>query len=123
MNKKYVTSLKLSRELKELGVKQDSIFSWYKNEKGEVIKGRAYSEMELNLGGAKWIKICSTFLSGELGEKLPKDINNDWLCISKAIDSWVIEYQDLGLIEKAKTLAEAMGKMLAYLIKNKLIII
>ncbi len=131
MNKNLVTSLELSRELKELGVKQESEFYWSNcrvNAFGKYLFGKhqIITEKEMFLVKdyilyEKEITLYSAFLSGELGEMLSGNIDGDWLCISKTDDFWVVEYQNLGLIKKDKNLTEAMGKMLVYLIKNKLI--
>jgi len=64
MNEKHVTSLKLSKKLKELGVKQESEFYWDSKRK------------KLYFGKKEWFEkvdyIYSAPLSSELDEILPK---------------------------------------------------
>lgn len=66
----HVTSLELSRKLKELGVKQESQFYWFID---------SYSNMPiLGYGGQTHPDtICSAFLSSELGEMI-QDRCNEW---------------------------------------------
>lgn len=79
MIEKHVTSLELSKRLKELGALQESYFFWHEFnladfEEGESV-GTLRPEMEwhltsssLNTDGAGH---CSAFLASELGEMLP----------------------------------------------------
>ena len=69
----------------------------------------------------------------ELGEMLPKNIKSYWLTIIKVggnTTNWSVRYMENLLNKETKkwhwskmdsNMAEAMGKMLIYLIKNKLI--
>ena len=109
MNTKLVTSLKLSRELKELGVKQHSEF-YYDPRNGELRHGfESFADED---GKMKWF--VSAFLSGELGEMLP-----NWFGIEKG-DRWFVNPTNLPTEIKIKNfhyqadknLAEALGKML-----------
>ena len=113
-----VCSLKLAKKLKKLGVKQDSFWVWAKD-------GSMFSDGEIGLRpnhGKDDEYIASAFLSGELGEKLPvaietkKTSNSSWFCGDKSIQ----DSRNFRVYRAGKTEAEARGKMLAYLIKNKL---
>lgn len=71
MKENKVCSLELSKKLKELGVKQESIYSWFKNDMGTLFVGEDLQFYNKNK------KICSAFLSDELLEMLPKVIEDD----------------------------------------------
>ena len=124
---KQVTSLKLSKKLKKLGAKQESV--WYWTDLTGVktkVGGRFYTtdwyitdnnlaEIDKVIFGKHYI---SAFLPVELGERLPEGITTEkikprYLCIDIKTK---IEIE-------AKTEANARGEMLAYLILNKLITI
>lgn len=108
-----VTSLELSKRLKELGVKQDSLWYWGKrtfaNGVGVIDKEKANS--------SAWIKICSAFTVVELGEML-----------KYSLQSYYEDHDgDYHISIFGKTImfidgkeADARAKMLIYLIKNKL---
>ena len=118
MNPKYVTSLELSKKLKELGIKQESEFYWIKKKNkwklvyiGEKRKGLAFALIK--------IAGISAFLSGELGEII-KDV--DWALPHYANGSWWAYGRSTNNPDiEAETLAEAMGKVFVYLKENKLI--
>ena len=136
MNKKLVTSLELSRELKELGVKQESEFYWEKfPRKWELMRGRD----KYDTPKERKLKYASAFLSGELGEMLPAELWKDEVHLALMIQKIHIgdkKFPDYGkfgttylnvpsmsnvLHSEVDTLPEAMGKMPAHLIKEKLI--
>jgi hypothetical protein len=58
-----VTSLEVSKKLKELGVKQESLWYWWK-------AGHIFVE-ERRYAGRQWEKLASAFTVAELGEMLP----------------------------------------------------
>ncbi len=145
-----VTNLELSKKLKELGIKQNSLFWWSREHQKALHKITfSYSKFET----ADKEPHISAFTVAELGEMLPKTIKSpkagdkrNWqdvshistkereemryvgiLSINKPTD-WIVLYQGyiiLGFDIKAhthdKTMANAMAKMLIYLIENKLI--
>ena len=129
-----VTSLKLSKRLKELGVKQDSLFSWVKPKDKDVWVCWYYKELcrdEVK----DWDDI-SAFTVAELGEKLPKehqfysypmvlDGKDAWDCTSDNKNLFADEGWEIGQSGMppmfAKSEANARAKMLVYLIKNKII--
>jgi len=160
MNKNLVTSLELSKRLEKLGVKQESEFYWLSLQSGAIVELvskfvknqykqgkfregniRYVSKKDMENGRRYYENDYSAFLSGELGETLPKinvhlpyknelDYGKRWnlLIFETRERVWRVEYvwrghnhQEIYYNEEAKTLAEAMGKMLVYLIENKLI--
>lgn len=127
---KYVCSLELAKELKELGIKQESEFYWIWNtvlKKGEGLNFRKQTRSYKDFGDVKsrgCIKYYSAFTVGELGEKLP-----DWCASfnhkqSEKIRKWRCEADSEQIcltIQFADTEANARAKMLIYLLENKLI--
>lgn len=123
---KQVCSLELAKKLKELGVKQESLFYWvkenrlvYKTQTGFYLENGAgfsndlFNELEI------YNATFSAFTVAELGEMLPsamtltrKTVENSWRYPSLNGDS---------LYEKTE--ADARAKMLIYLIKNNFITI
>jgi hypothetical protein len=117
-----VCSLELARKLKELGVKQDSYFRWYR---GKILRGNQLTQ-ELRRGAPP----VSAFTVAELGEMLPRLANyRIWqqhsTNSSKLAGKWAITINDVKDDKfddlTADTEADARAKMLIYLIKTKLI--
>lgn len=123
-----VTSLETSRRLNELGVKQDSL--WYHTYYEEL--DDTFIEL-----GKNHSDVVSAFTVAELGELLPKrnkrwDIegkwsNDWWFRIDQAWGDWYVNYHGdhnyVHLLDEPirdKNIAEAMGKMLIYLLENGL---
>jgi hypothetical protein len=120
-----VVSLELSRKLKELGVKQQSLFWWMGQKYGPSFP--AY-----NCENVRGV-ICAAYTVAELGGMLPAlfkvEDKNTWA-------QWFAwtngEYFYIGYDDKegtyipsqaiaAETEADARAKMLIYLLENKLI--
>lgn len=139
-----VVSLDIAKELKELGVRQESLFWWApdfigRNEVKEW--GIRYNDiMNPETTPMAHPDYVSAFTVAELGEMLPESVlsirplqNNRWnykpkdkWLVAKAgdsdyccLDESFIDTQLYGV--SADTEADARGKMLIYLIKNKLI--
>lgn len=127
-----VTSLELSKKLKELGVKQESLFHWVKN--GAVwylydtpnFSENSYhrNEVEERLGTSD--DFVSAFTVTELGEMLQLDKVSDGKIIVErgaASKDWYvsIESDGGGVMFVSDTEADARAKMLIYLLENKLI--
>lgn len=130
-----VCSLELAKKLKELGVKQESLFYWIES----------YDPEDANNGGWSVIRLMkpnkynySAFTVAELGEMLPKAIkskvNQDMEDIFYLEIDWIggknrCRYVSDGkylLIDESEqitsdTEADARAKMRIYLIENKLI--
>ncbi len=107
-----VTNLELSKKLKELGVKQESLFVWY---------GLPFWIPVLDTFKNKdGLELYSAFTVAELGEMLPhhvtstKSINNYWY------SDWQFN-NGTEHVEESDKEADVRAKMLIYLIENKLI--
>ena len=134
MNTK-VTSLTLSKRLKELGVVIDSEFMWYseksiKNEDGKwergqwklIQKQKGYiSEFATEWGYKKYI---SAPIAEELGELLPEVIKDAYLIIYKDFEGWNVSYENYEMTQLrnvADTITNAMASMVIYLKEQNLI--
>lgn len=123
---KQVTSLEISKRFKELGVKQESLFVWYRQQGTREWNIELKSEVEkIPLP----FEIISAFTVAELGEmfhrSLPISIrtypnwyegSRSWACLWKDIkaeQNWETKY--------SATEADARGKMVIYLIEKNLI--
>ena len=115
-----VTSLELSKKLKEIGVKQESenYFHYceeckneYENYKGEFLDYKGHSES------------TSVFTIYELLEIIPKEINYYFLHINNIDDEWYIYYEDAyGTLNSKQTsdksMANSLAMMIIYLVEN-----
>lgn len=134
---KHVVSRIICKRLKALGVKQDSQFYWVKSKKrttGTDASGWSYYWRLLSADKIRPVmEIVSAFLASELGEMLPETIIRHhkklFLQISKFDGVYFVIYLDIeNVLDQTKhwdsrNLADALGLMLEYLIKNKLITI
>lgn len=127
-----VTSLELSQKLKELGVKQNSIFNWYyRSGFEEPHHHQVLSTRESMHHGDDLNVNCSAFTVAELGNLLPSYILINGLpkflyCWKDDAGAWRIHYAQWGemtdfFVDKCETEADARAKCLIYLIENKLI--
>jgi hypothetical protein len=116
-----VTSLELSKRLKELGVKQESVFWWnvlFNSGETELENFQRYKTSD----GSPCDDSISAFTVAELGEMLPagyasahgKDMK--WICFCEFKRSG-----DEGYLKHGDTEADARAQMLIYLLENKLI--
>ncbi len=138
-----VTSLELSKRLKELGVKQDSYFYWVKlKDNFELFSLAEVYIKELNKGESQ-IETYSAFTVAELGDMLPKALEMKTKTRGQKYMKFFLEFFwddsdkkntvvyrtndelqiDYWVFKDAKTEAEARAKMLIYLLENKLITI
>ena len=113
-----LVSLEPAKELKELGVKQDSLFAWYRyaNTTNIVIDDRDRQECEE--------KLCSAYTVAELGEMPPIECSlyksrNRELYGDKIL-FFCSDSNGRVLIYSEKE-ADARAKMLIYLIKEGII--
>jgi hypothetical protein len=106
-----VTSLELSKKLKELGVKEESLWYWWK-------AGHIFVEEE-RYAGKQWEKLASAFTVAELGEMLPKGFNQYEDTFYKT-RTWKFRTSARGLNIEGNTEADARAKMLIYLLENRL---
>lgn len=112
-----VTSSELSKRLKELGVKQESYFSWRFM---DVFSTSELSKNELNSPTT-----YAAFTVAELGESLSVEVasyktHNEGLNVA-CIKYVVCEHSKYTNIEWAAAEADARAQMLIYLLENKLI--
>ena len=117
-----VCSLELAKKLKELGVKQDSLFKWHSklDEKGN----RVHTEI-VYLPIKQMEQDYSAFTVAELGEMLPNSIDKFVMVIMKMNKgTWVCGYykdlKEMFYEVGDKILVTAMAKMLIWLIENKM---
>lgn len=146
-----VSNLELSKRLKELGVKQESLFYWYRMSRGMFALGDASDVMnngeQINKTTAPQWEEYSAFTVAELGEMLPEFIwdkseKDKRKSIKKYFMSFVSDDDNIKKVvyksnnddgmddgwivcddENAHTEADARVKMIIYLIENKLITI
>lgn len=110
-----VCSLELAKRLKELGVKQESLFYWHHENGKDYV---SYADPSFCL--CPYEKI-SAFTVAELGELLPagmlssraKDNTGWYIQVITPVDKWNIMYA-------CETEADARAKMLIYLSGNNL---
>ena len=138
---KIVTSLEASKKLKELGVKQESIFSWIQTYDSTLapilnhsiartpdVRGDLYL-VDKSPNGRNY----SAFTASELAELLPndletKEVHHHLVIIScKNNEDYEVDYRNIynqSMIPptiKGRTLVEALAACLIYLKENKLI--
>jgi hypothetical protein len=132
-----VTSLELSENLEMVGVKQESLFYWNFSQHLEIDNSNISGNLELKKGEKRWevgykyrwidqvsaaapnlIKELSAFTAAELTEIIPK---GTWLNVFNHSLEFQVQDKDLGLVFADKNLANALAKMIIYLIENNLI--
>lgn len=128
-----VCSLELAKELKEIGVKQESLFWWtaYENPLAGILKEEDVPEDRWNImysrqtkkSGFDWL--YSAFTVTELGMMLPYKINDQYcLTILKNVnESWAVSYYNnihnrLKILTIDETEANAMAMMVIKLIRG-----
>ena len=129
-----VCSLEISRRLKELGVKQDSVFWWTLDHKADWEAVHMHSASELSISNGH---VLSAFNVAELGEMLPWSIDETdlgrkvggrrWNLLIRhprnSADGWAVAYyinsSEHSLHDEwGDKEADARGKMLIWLIEN-----
>jgi hypothetical protein len=110
---KQVCSLDLAKRLKELGVKQESLFYWHIDSMKEF---DPRVKMGLPSGDVATYGI-SAFTVAELGERLPKEAVSSWRYFPDGTDApegwrWKCYYQDDDIARVwADTEADCRAKM------------
>ena len=109
-----VVSLELAKKLKELGVKQESLFYLHQD-------GIGVPHFHPTEGDCNWSDCVSAFTVAELGDMLPENTNTFKEPVGKR--EWVCTRNEPGVMLSfhANTEADVRAKMLVYLIENKLI--
>lgn len=139
--KDQVCALEYGQKLRELKVKQESLFYWGGKCQYEADHGLAYlngtRELVFQPGSTPHSDGCSAFTVAELGEMLPTRL----LLEGKHYPEYEYEYRqclkgdkgfrawyenpkdgdDYQLVKEADTEANSRAKMLIYLLENKLI--
>lgn len=131
---KQVISLELAKRLKELGVKQDSVWHWvgysdkvqgkrfgdktFEERKNSFVLERTWQPQK-----ADYLESYSAFTVAELGEMLPLGAYSVKIrTIKKGLTRWTCTSGDTkNFIEAADTEADARAKLLIWLIENKLV--
>lgn len=129
-----VLRLELAKKLKELGVKQESIFVWQNQKdwhtkkltnKWKVLSVNKYDNTSAGqeLGYSRYV---SAFTVAEIGEILPREANVngmcDWWSQKNKDGSWSAQYRyNINTKQTADTEVDARAKMLIYLLENKVI--
>lgn len=126
---RLVASLELCKELKELGVRQDSQFYWVRPADYNYWILITHEEAHKNLApgtNISWMietDTYSAFTSGELGVALPKDAGIEFELSQE--NGWTISGYDINrgsvYFVSDETEADARAKMLIHLLKNKMI--
>lgn len=117
--KDIVCDYELAKKLKELGVKQKSLFFHYFD---DIIIGRTLPQELKN-------KNCALFTSDELLKMLPNTLDyfKYILTILKDYDGVTVAYEDKNMDSKIwfydAKLSNALAKMLIWLIEKKYIIV
>lgn len=109
-----VTSLELSKKLKEIGVKQESYFNWSQ---------RNYSDdspIDLQAGKG-YSKNYSAFTVAELGEMLPRHITVQFRRIRDGDFRVMMFVGEKTLQEDGGELSDTIATLIIYLIENDLI--
>lgn len=108
-----VTSLEISKRLKELGVKQKSLLCWYEWDDKSVSLQTEIVLDENSIDG------YSAFTVAELGEMLPHGVETGKTSEGQAFCGYHNgnPNQSFGITEKTE--ADARGKMLIYLEEHK----
>jgi hypothetical protein len=119
--KNHVTSLELSKRMKELGFPQRSIFGWCQNYTRKSGEYKKDSKPYIQYKGSH---DYSAYLASELGEWLP----NEKLMIDKDTNDYSLDLFGTERKERkfaggfcGENLCDAMAEMLIYLAENKLI--
>lgn len=110
---KQVCSLEISKELKELGVPQDSLWWWVNHWQATSYMWDILPKDEDD----KVNKHISAFTCSELGEMFPEWASSVKLPKSHGFRKWVALERSKIEVE-ADTEADARGRMLIYLIKQ-----
>src|SRR5215510_12087614 len=131
---KQVCSLELAQRLKELGVKQESLWAWYETtDRDDTPRLNRFDEhcTVCTLPKQAREEKYAAFTVSELGEMLPESyiterrLRGDWECsqhfTGTTQDVGTKEYTRNDVCMFANTEADARAKMLIYLVENKFV--
>lgn len=129
-----LTNLEISQKLESLGVKQDSLYYWcrHRNDKNFYIYSKEYLEGE-DVSRWKIEQEISAFTVAELGEMLPKTLSITkelWLDTGYDPETklWgmgyyrvpVTDIKTYDIWQEEESEVDVRGKLLIYLLENKL---
>ncbi len=116
-----VVELELSKRLKELGVKQESLFYWWD---GNDVNDEGYCvsriEIEHNNNAPSNFDVYSAFTVAELGEMFPPSCSYNYMDESGWYMSVIFPLSKWNQMYPCVKEANARAKMLIYLLENKL---
>lgn len=121
-----VCSLELAKRLKELGVKQESVFFWVVTHDGWEVLNHTLMRHTGSLGTLYTVRVPDTgstysaFSLSELGEMLPPG-RKSWRYSDFDEEDGKYLCEQVGHSEQAHTEADARAKVLIYLLENNLI--
>lgn len=123
---KQVCSLELAKKLKELGLKQDSLYYIHHRAAGDDKDGTWINHGKNILSDEEYEWVYSAFTVAELGLLLPAGIQcNKFGPLSNNPSQkqwgWHCWQVDKNHLENADTEADARAKMLIYLLENKIL--
>ena len=112
-----VTSLELSKRLKELGVKQESLFWWLNT--GKIFDGEDYPDAwsaHFDEEETENEQAISAFTAVELGKMIPRNYGSS-LLIELRKNGWLFRVPGFEVLDKSE--ANARAKLLIFLIENQ----
>jgi hypothetical protein len=123
---RQVCSVELARELKELGVRQESHFWWSRS---WIASGNSLDWKLCRFGETfNESTRCSAFSAAELGEMLPPDnaLQRKEIVRENCLEVQWTAYHLLGdgselIFERGNTEADARAKLLIYLLKKEML--
>lgn len=126
---RQVTSLEISKRLKELGAWQDTLFYWTVDSRDKIKPHKVIWKGGLDKIHSDKVSILPAYTVAELGEILPSYIVSHKSIADvdsgNVAEGFVVKNEEMKLGEPryqhSKTEADARGKMLIYLLENKLI--
>jgi len=111
-----VCSLDLAKRLKELGVRQESLFWWDTRTDGLVMRGDLQETEDVIHSD-----FACAFTVAELGEMLPQEVKSRWFSSMKTPHGWSAAYGLHDSSHDNNTEADARANLLIYLLENKLL--
>lgn len=125
---KQVVSLESAKQLKKLGVPQQSLFYWVENKSINdnlkvMINFSIGEHNSVHSSKEQYSRVASAFTVAELGELLPTNINGKAIFTEAFHGEWLVGYPEIyeDDVPFQTTEANARAYMLIYLIENKLI--
>lgn len=115
-----VVSLELAKQLKEMGVKQESYFYWYERKDYPSMVMDPIFVLAMRNVGLEFVKGPSAFTVAELGEALPVGFFTGKALLPSPGEMWFCTKNGECLLY-ADTEADARAKMRIHLIKKGIV--